>query len=447
MDWTIEEADVLEWAGRYEGPPAHAILTDPPYHLGKQGFMGRKWDASGVAFNPETWAALATHLHPGAFGMAFASARGWHRLAVAIEDAGLIIHPSIFGWAFGSGFPKATRVPDERFDEHRYGLQAMKPALEPIILFQKPYATKPVESIVATGAGALWIDGARTPTRDSLGGGGYMTPVSEGWDRPWRHDENIRDEKEKLLAERVNHAERLGRWPANLALIHHPDCNGSCVPGCPIREMDLQAGVRPPFGSKAGDEPSPSMSTVYSGGLKSLPWEAYNDTGGASRFFYSADWMLERLEKTSPVFYAPKASTSERDNGLVSAPMIVTDGRNKSIDNPYLRGETLRRNTHPCVKPLSLTIWLARLLLPPVEYAPRRLLVPFSGVGSEVIGAGLAGWDFCQGVELNKSDDGSDYIAIAKARLKYWLEAPIITMTNQEGETVEAQQMRMDIDV
>ncbi|GAF69059.1 unnamed protein product, partial [marine sediment metagenome] len=88
-------ADVLDWAAEYDGPKFHALLCDPPYHLGANGFMNKSWDAAkyGIAFNPDTWAALAQHLHPGAFGMAFASARGWHRLAVAIEDAGLRIHP------------------------------------------------------------------------------------------------------------------------------------------------------------------------------------------------------------------------------------------------------------------------------------------------------------------------------------------------------------------
>ena len=100
-------ADVLEWAAGYDGPKFHALLCDPPYEL---KFMGKDWDASGIAFDKDTWEALAAHLYPGAFGMAFASARGWHRLAVAIEDAGLRIHPSIFGWSYGSGFPKATKI-------------------------------------------------------------------------------------------------------------------------------------------------------------------------------------------------------------------------------------------------------------------------------------------------------------------------------------------------
>ena len=59
--------------------------------------------------------------------------------------------------------------------------------------------------------------------------------------------------------------------------------------------------------------------------------------------------------------------------------------------------------------------WLASLLLPPDAYAPRRLLVPFSGAGSEMIGAGLAGWDFVQGIEQS-----SEYAATAWARLEWW---------------------------
>ena len=127
-------ADVLDWAESYDGPPFHAMLCDPPYEL---GFMGKDWDRSGIAFQPKTWAALARHLYPGAFGMAFASARGWHRLACAIEDAGLVIHPSIFnwhngetyeigmrGWSCGSGFPKATKISsqiDDRWVKEKYG--------------------------------------------------------------------------------------------------------------------------------------------------------------------------------------------------------------------------------------------------------------------------------------------------------------------------------------
>ena len=106
--------DVMRWAEQYEGPHAHALICDPPYHL-SGGFMGQAWDKDGpdaVAFRPATWQALSRHLLPGAFGACFASSRGWHRLACAIEDAGLLIHPSIFmlGWAQGMGWPKSTKI-------------------------------------------------------------------------------------------------------------------------------------------------------------------------------------------------------------------------------------------------------------------------------------------------------------------------------------------------
>ena len=197
-DINIVHSDAVKWAKEYQGPLFHALLCDPPYHLtsitkrfgkngsapaqfGKdgafsrasRGFMGQAWDGGDVAFDPETWAAFSSVMHPGAFGMALASSRGWHRLAVAIEDAGFIIHPSIFGWVFGSGFPKATRVKgDERFDGHRYGAQALKPALEPIIVFQKPYDGRPLDNITQTGA--AWARRKSHPIN------GWMQPTHLG---------------------------------------------------------------------------------------------------------------------------------------------------------------------------------------------------------------------------------------------------------------------------
>jgi len=212
----IITADVLEWCKTYDGPKFHAILCDPPYEL---GFMGENWDKTGIVFDPATWEALAEHLYPGGFGMAFASSRGWHRLAVAIEDAGLRIHPSIFGWNFGSGFPKATRVKgSEVFEGHRYGLQAMKPALEPIIIFQKNYEGKPVESIVETGAGALNIDGARIVTQDNLNGGAYSGGVRPGTAMGCTGEvggtSSVFEEGTKRL-EADDYEQPQGRWPAN----------------------------------------------------------------------------------------------------------------------------------------------------------------------------------------------------------------------------------------
>ena len=83
--------------------------------------------------------------------------------------------------------------------------------------------------------------------------------------------------------------------------------------------------------------------------------------------------------------------------------------------NPYNRGCIAVKNPHPTIKPIELTRWLASLLLPPNLYAPRRLLVPFSGAGSEMIGGYLAGWEEITGIEMTE-----EYIPISEARIKFW---------------------------
>jgi hypothetical protein len=504
MPYPIHQADILHWAATYDGEPFHALLCDPPYHLteivkrfgapdaapaqygtdgafarASRGFMGKTWDGGDVAFRPETWAAIGQLLYPGAFGMAFAGSRGWHRMAVAIEDAGFIIHPTVFAWNYLSGFPKATRLDTQldrragaerpvvgtrkhapKFDAkrhgyrekdngynsreratyeetapatdlaaawagHRYGLQALKPAIEPIIVFQRPYAGRPADSIAATGAGALNIDGGRIGTETiTAHGGGRNNPgartTGAGTGIP--------------ALERGANAHE-GRWPANFALSHHPNCNGVCHEDCAVRRLGEQSGtLTSGTGAVKRATSAGHQGRVY--GVESRPSGTpnieYGDAVPASRMFLRADWTAEQLERADAVGYFAKASTAEREVGLDPVQIAlmaqlhgedggtfpeqtVDDGRQTPIDNPYLRGETTRRNTHPTIKPLSLARWLATLLLPPADYAPRRLLVPFAGAGSEVIGAMLAGWDHVEGVELDP-----EHVRIAQARIAYW---------------------------
>ena len=359
----IAHTDVMEWCRTYDGPKFHALLCDPPYEL---GFMGKDWDASGIAFCPETWAALAEHLHPGAFGVAFASSRGWHRLACAIEDSGLRTHPSIFGWSFGSGFPKATRVNGSKaFDGHRYGLQALKPALEPVIVFQKKYEGKPVECIVRTGAGALWIDGGKRGTE-------VLPECRAGQARIGTF------EREDMVT-----PERQGRWPANFYLGDEEAA----------KRLGEQSGESTSLANKITDnrhvsfyQAGDSSSGGYSG--ERNPENSHNDTGTASRFFFNVN---RQLDEADPVMYCAKASRKERDAGLEefdkSHPI---GGADKWTEQDRRKGDGVTRNpsanVHPCCKPLDLCRWLATLLLPPAEYAPRRILIPFAGSGSNALG-------------------------------------------------------------
>jgi len=67
------------------------------------------------------------------------------------------------------------------------------------------------------------------------------------------------------------------------------------------------------------------------------------------------------------------------------------------------------------LKPLKLTEYLATLLIPPDAYKPRRILVPFAGAASEMIGALQAGWDEIVGIEQD-----AGYCEIGRARLAHY---------------------------
>lgn len=102
----ILQGDCLEVLATLPENSVDTCITDPPYEL---GFMGKKWDSSGIAFQPETWQAVYRVLKPGALLLAFGGTRTYHRIACAIEDAGFEIRDTI-AWVYGSGFPKSYDI-------------------------------------------------------------------------------------------------------------------------------------------------------------------------------------------------------------------------------------------------------------------------------------------------------------------------------------------------
>ena len=435
MKYSIIQANAIDWLKAYDGPPFHAAFFDPPYHLtsitqryskdgskparggvynrSAVGFMQKVWD-SDIVFQPGTWELIASVLYPGAFTMAYCSSRGWHRQAVAMEDGGFIFHPSIFmyGMAFGSGFPKATRVKNApEFEGHRYGTQALKPALEPILVGQKPYEGRPVDCITQTGAGVLNIDRGRIEAD-------WDTDLNKrGLNVGFTQEGHNRDSTFNA-SKRTEYDTSKGRWPSNLVL--HCHCSGDeHEPNCAVRIVGEQSGESGPNGSKTGNEPSSPMSTVYQGGLNRQPWQAYNDSGTAARYFYQADWsyeVYEQLNNADLLQYITKPTAGEREAGLGNLPDRT---RNRANSGGYEADPKFapqqRKNHHPTIKSISLNKHLASLLLPPKEYVPRRIFVPFCGVGSEIIGCLLAGWDEVIGIELEP-----DYYEICQERVAWW---------------------------
>jgi site-specific DNA-methyltransferase (adenine-specific) len=245
----ILHGDCIEVMKTLPANSVDSIVTDPPYGL---GFMGKAWDALPPG---EDWARECLRvLKPGGHLLAFGGTRTWHRLAVAVEDAGFEIRDSI-AWIYGSGFPK-----------HR---AALKPAFEPIVMARKPYKGSLTANEALHGTGALNIDATRIGMSDA-----DRTVV----DNRSGADDGVRD---GIYSDGVGKRDKGqkftsapgGRWPANVVL--DEDMTGV---------LDEQSGF------------SKSPSTVTRGGNRR---EAYGmgrqenvaapgDSGGASRFFYVA---------------------------------------------------------------------------------------------------------------------------------------------------------------
>jgi hypothetical protein len=114
---TVLHGDCLSELPKLAACSIDTCITDPPYEI---GFMGNKWDGTGVAFNPATWRAVYRVLKPGSFLLCFGGTRTFHRITCAIEDAGFEIRDCMM-WIYGSGFPKSLDI-SQAIDKSRAGI-------------------------------------------------------------------------------------------------------------------------------------------------------------------------------------------------------------------------------------------------------------------------------------------------------------------------------------
>lgn len=385
-NWKVFQGSNLDVLPTLEDNSIDAIVTDPPYEL---GFMGKKWDSSGIAYNVELWRECLRVLKPGGHLLSFGGSRTWHRIAVAIEDAGFEVRDSI-AWMYGSGFPKSLdiskaidkaagaerEVIGKRFDGGGGGGvgtfdddnfvwsreldvtkaatpeakqwegwgTALKPAFEPVIVARKPLIGTVAENVLTYGTGGLNIDGSRIATDEIITNHsrGAESAISKG-----KYGDSTAQKTHQT------DGQKLGRWPSNVILN--------------------------PYTAELLDEQS-----------------------DASRFFYVA-----------------KASKRDRNEGLDELPDIhpseVTGRKvgSAGASNGGYAGmtETPRKNIHPTVKPTTLMEYLIKLVTPPGGV----VLDPFTGSGSTGKAAILQGFDFI-GIELTE-----EYLPIIEGRLK-WAE-------------------------
>lgn len=402
-----------------------SIVTDPPYELtsgknSKGGFMGKAWDASGVAYDTNLWAECLRVLKPGGHLLAFGGTRTYHRMVCAIEDAGFEIRDSIH-WVYGSGMPKnhdiakaITKAGGDGSEWQGWG-SAIKPAHEPITLARKPLDGTLAANVTTHGTGGLNIDATRV---------GFASEADERESK----DKNQHADYGSKTSVSVAHGDFSmvppanynppGRWPANLLLTHaagceqvgvQPDTFGggskassgfvagyahdgfvgrtvespvwNCVPDCPVAVMDAQSGIRP-----GGSYPTQRGKGVATGFGAGQPTDGgarqMGDTGGASRFFTTTQWS--DADEVS-FLYVAKATKKERNAGL---------------DGP---------NVHTTVKPVALMRHLVRLVTPPGG----TVLDPFLGSGTTAVAATLEGFSWL-GCEIT-----DEYVALIEARVAW----------------------------
>jgi site-specific DNA-methyltransferase (adenine-specific) len=367
-----------------------AIVTDPPYDLmstSAGGFMGKEWDATGIAFRPDVWRECLRILKPGGHLLAFGGTRTYHRMAVAIEDAGFEIRDSIH-WVYGSGFPKSRNVGG--------GLgTALKPAHEPVVVARKPLIGTVAANAQQYGTGALNIDACRVQTEDNLNGGAYAKEGKERHDG----DENWRFKREGGAGEFQQPA---GRWPPNLLLTHLPECDeDTCFEGCPALEMDFQSGIK----TNRATGSDAQTSSMFRMGKPIPQGPIYGDTGGASRYF--------------PTFrYQAKANRKEREAGCEDLPDAThgMSGGAQGHGEGYEAAQSIGlnrvkkvKNHHPTVKPIALMEWLLTLVTP----EGGTVLDPFMGSGTTGIAAVRKGFEFI-GIDMTP-----EYVEIAEARIAH----------------------------
>jgi DNA modification methylase len=383
-----------------------SIVTDPPYEL---GFMGKSWDASGVAYDVTVWQECLRVLKPGGHLLSFGGSRTYHRMACAIEDAGFQIRDQIM-WVYGSGFPKSLNISKaidkaagaerevvgsyETHDIRNAGLMdrkgsmtvdvtapataeaeewdgwgtALKPAHEPIVLARKPLVGTVANNVLTHGVGGINIDGCRVR-------------YSDDYDK--KHQEDIRKGTGTFFG-------------------------GNGVAVSP--QIDMQGRFPANFIHDGSDEVIELFPETKGG--------TWNTTKGARHFNnegeptdYATSKSDSSIGSAARFFYCAKASKKDRNEGLDHLPEVMITGRDVGQDAmavPHKTRSNLSANYHPTVKPTDLMRYLCRLITPP----DGTVLDPFTGSGSTGKAAVLEGFNFI-GVEQS-----AEYIQIAKARIE-----------------------------
>lgn len=336
---SIYNGDCLNELERLNENSIDCIITDPPYEL---NFMGKGWDNAGVSFNKNTWEKCLRVLKPGGYLLAFGGTRTYHRIACAIEDAGFEIRDCIM-WLYGSGFPKSMNI----------GLAVDK----------KLGNESKVVGIGKCGKNAMLGGLSETITSD----GNYEIKEAQNEWQGW--GTALKPAYEPIIVARKSFKGSL------VDNVLKNGVGGLNIDECRVEyQDDADRNSATPQGKCTSSMMDGAVPDINDSGRKEFERPELKGR-------FPANVLLDTNEGEDwrRYFYCAKASKKDRDDGLDDFIADTTDdGRNKPIDNPYLRGKTMRHNTHPTVKPTELMQYLVRLV------APKNAIIldPFMGSGS-----------------------------------------------------------------
>jgi DNA modification methylase len=275
---TLHAGDCLDVLKALPENSIDAVVTDPPYHLtsivkrfgganaapakgndafirASKGFMGKVWDGGDIAFTVQLWAEVLRVLKPGGHMVCFSGTRTYHRMAVAIEDAGFEIRDQL-AYCFGSGFPKSHNI-SRNLDELRCGCGSNRTESEHDM---QSVRSRDVSSPVHASEGDREILFQSLQEHSSSAAERKELPDYAGADEPCMEGRGDVSQEARELCER----------PVR-AMSSRPDANGEAgriCNGAPLGDGDAtrQAiaadGMRPSSRSQSAEQRSNELGTV-----------------------------------------------------------------------------------------------------------------------------------------------------------------------------------------
>jgi site-specific DNA-methyltransferase (adenine-specific) len=384
--------------------------SDGAFQRASGGFMGSKWDATGIERDPEFWRLIHDILLPGGYCIAFGSPRTGHWMACAMEMGGFVMHPFL-GWLYGQGMPKGYDAAKyiekaglgaevaEFWQGWKYGTQSMKPGLEPIYVGQRPFAEKNgALNLLRHGAGAINIDGCRV-AHQTINGGNLA-------DNPHLRDTKLRAAPIATsfgrAGDEVTLTSQLGRHPANFlhdaspeVLALFPSAPGQIAPSSSSNSRKNQTCYGEMRRGSPDNVMHPRARQRTARPASSTPSSARTSSTRFFNAFQREDELDALLDAGliaeldgAPVRYNAKATARDRifqcricgDHGVGAKPGC-------GCIDPETGEVSLR--SHPTAKPIDMLAWLVRLVTPPGG----TVLDPFAGTGPTGAAARAEGVD------------------------------------------------------